>query len=679
MKYRAFALTVLAAVPANAYVQNWNPNADPSEALRRLERRQDSCPSANPVSCSAVDSKLPSNFCCGPDDGKETTCLSLDQSSSAICCPKGQTCNAIGTIGCDVDLMDASKNSGPFFTTRLNDKLPTCGDLCCPFGYACANQNGQNVCILDQSRAGPATTTRVTSTTSATVTSTSTSTSSASSIDSINPPPKKDTTNFSAGVFFAGFFPGIVVGVLATLAWVVCTKRHTKAPNTRGLHMEGNGARPYISNPIKDSHHSNERSDFLSRTRSRAKSMFSTHRRSRTVDSTDFWNAKMPTPPANNNVPINYVNNMPDVPVTPARRVARYSSNENFSRAVQDYEKEGFSPMSPSLAVSDPNRPETIRIYSPELAQEQQDNAPPVPAMPVAAIPPLRGMNTQRRISPPYGAAELQRPRRDSGTGMDGFGSPFRTPEKRPEIQRNNTPSLHATYHDAATLDSPDDQREQIPQMLTPLRYDPNPTRLAPSAAALAAASRLSKAQQGLPSQQRNPKQSQPQPQAQAQPTIPPRPQDKPSKPPRPETQISDFDFDAGLNHDHDRDRDEPPSPTDHPTSPPRKAYESQALANPYAPAAPPPRANPGSTFDNMLPAPQSQSQSQLQPQFDAGSNGKKDKHATNATTFTTMLNTIGWPDPGDQLSQVPAVPRVDVSKVGGKVGGKAKGKKGMI
>ncbi|KAK5079648.1 hypothetical protein LTR70_009264 [Exophiala xenobiotica] len=660
MKYWAFALTVLAAVPANAY-----PNTDPSEALRRLERRQDSCPSTNPVSCSAVDSKLPSNFCCGPSDGEETACLSLDESSSAICCPKGQTCNAIGTIECDVGLMDASKNSGPFFTTRLNDKLPTCGDLCCPFGYACANQNGQNVCILDQSRAGPATTTKVTSTTSATMTSTSTSTSSASSIDSINPPPKKDASNFSAGVFCAGFFPGIVVGVLATLAWVVFTKRHNKAPNTRGLHMEGNGARPYISNPIKDSRHSNQRSDFLSRTRSRAKSMFSTHRRSRTVDSTDFWNAKMPTPPANTNVPINYVNDMPNVPVTPARRVARYSSNENFSRAMSEYEKEEFSPMSPPSAVSDPNRPETIRIYSPDLAQEQQDNAPPVPAMPLAAIPPLRGMNTQRRISPPYGAAEPQRPRRDSGTAMDGFGSPFRTPEKRPEIQRNNTPSLHATYHDAATLDSPDDQREQIPQMLTPLRYDPNPTRLAPSKAALAAASRLSKAQQGLPSQQRNPKQSQ------AQPTVPARPQNKPSRPPRPETQISDFDFDAGLNHDHDRL--EPPSPTDHPTSPPREAYKSQALANPYAPAPPPPRADPGSTFDNMLPG--SQSQSQSQPQFEAGGNGKKDKHATNATTFTTMLNTIGWPDPGDQLSKVPAVPRVDMAKVGGK----AKGKKGMI
>jgi len=649
MKYWAFALTVLAAVPANAYVQNRNTVANPSEALRKLERREDSCPSTNSVSCSAVDSNLPSDFCCGPSDGKETTCLSLDQSSSAICCPKGDTCNAIGPITCDVALMDASNNAGPFFTTRLNDELPTCGDLCCPFGYACANQNGQNVCVMDKSRAGPATTTKVTSTTSATVTSTSAATSSVSSIDSTNPPPKKETTNFSAGVFFAGFFPGILVGVLATLAWVIYTKRHTKPVNTRGLNVEGQGARPYISNPIKDFGHSNERSDFLSRTRSRAKSMFSTHRRSRTVDSTDYWNAKMPTPPANNNVPVNYVNDMPDVPVTPARRVARYSSNENFSRAMPDFEKEQFSSDNPPSTVSDPNRPETIRIYSPDLAQEHQDHAPPMPAMPLAAIPPLRGMNTQRRISPPYGGTEPQR-RRDSGTGIDGFGSPFRTPEKRPEIQRNNTPSLHATYHDAATLDSSEDQREQIPQMLTPLRYDPNPTKFAaPSAAALAAVSRLSKAQQGLPSQQQNPKA------AQAQPIVPPRPQNKPSKPPRPETQVSDFDFDAGLAHDHEDE-------TSLPTSPPREAYKSQALANPYAP----PRANPGSTFDSMLPA--------AAADADAG---KKDKHATNATTFTTMLTTIGWPDPGDQLGNVPAVPKVDMTKASTQK--QAKGKKGMI
>lgn len=645
MRYWAFALTALATLPANAYVQNWNTNSTPSEALRRLERREDECPSSsNPVSCAAVDSDLPSNFCCGAD----TVCQSIDQSSSAICCPAGKSCDSISIINCDLNLMDASQNPGPVFTTRLNDKLPTCGDQCCPFGYTCATQGGTSICILDKSKAGPATTTRVTSTSSATVTSTPTRV--ASGIDSNNPPPTKETTNFPVGVFFAGFFPGIVVGILATLAWVVFTKRHTKAPNTRGLNMEGNGARPYISNPIMDSRHSNERSDFLSRTRSRARSMFSTHRRSRTVDSTDFWNAKMPTPPANNNVPINYVNDMPDVPVTPARRVARYRSEDDISRTIPDFEKEDYSPVSPPSAVSDPNRPETIRIYSPDLVQEHQRNAPPMPAMPLAAVPPLRGMNSQRRISPPYGAAELQRPRRDSGTGMDRFGSPFQTPEKKPEFQRNNTASLHATYHDITTLDpnSPEDQRQPAPQTLTPARYDPSAT-IAPSAAALAASSRLSKAQQNLPLQQNN------------QPTIPPRPEGKPPKPARPETQLSDFDFDEGLHHGHDRAY----SPTC-PTSPPREAYKSQALSNPYAQTQAPARVDPGSTFDSMLSAPGSQ--------YDPK---KKDKHATNATSFTTMLNTIGWPDPGDQM---PAVPKLDMSKVKAGQGkqAKAKGKKGL-
>ena len=555
--------------------------------------------------------------------------------------------------------MDASKNAGPFFSTRLNDKLPTCGDQCCPFGYACAKQGDTNICVLDKSKAGPATTTKVTSTASATVTSSPTSVS--SGINSNDPPPVKETNNFPVGVFFAGFFPGIVVGVLSALAWVVLTKRHTKAPNTRGLNMDGNGGRPYISNPIQNAQHSNERSDFLSRTRSRAKSMFSTHRRSRTVDSIDFWNAKMPTPPPNNNVPINYVNDMPDVPVTPARRVARYPSEENFSRAIPDHEKEDYSPVSPPSAVSDPNRPETIRIYSPDLVQNQQSNTQPMPIMPLAAVPPLRGMNTQRRISPPYGIGpiEPQRPRRDSGTGLERFGSPFQTPEKKPEIQRNNTPSLHATYHDVATLHSPESPQQQGPQTLTPARYNPYAAAtLAPSAAALAAAARLSKAHQALPSQQRN------------QPLVPPRPQNQNQGEPtkaRPETALSDFDFDEGLHPNYvvnPSDSDSSLFPVQ-PISPPRDAYKSQALGNPYAynESSTTQRADPSSTFDNMPGA-------TLDPK-------RKDKHATNGTSFTSMLRSIDFPDPLKASGNVPAVPKLNLAKVNG--GKKAKGKKGMI
>ena len=620
MKCWAVALTALAAWQVHAQPQNRETSA---EALRKLQRRADTCPSDKPVSCKSVDSQLPGNFCCGSG----TTCQSVDRSSSAICCPSDGDCGTIAIINCDLALMDASKHTGPIYTTKLSGKLPTCGDKCCPFGYTCGEDGGSPVCKLNKDDAGPATTTKVTTTASATATSSSTAAAKASGIDSKNPPPEKKSS-FSAGAFFAGFFPGILVGVLATLAWVVLTKRNKKPADTRGLNTQGHG-RPYISAPMQDTRQSNERTDFLGRTRSRARSMFSVHQRSRTVDSSEIWGGpKIPTPPPNANIPVNYINDMPDVPVTPARRVARHHSDDDIARSANDWEKADFSPVSPE--VSDPNRPETIRIYSPEMSQ-QQNNAPPMPQMPTAAIPPLRGMNTQRRVSPDYGSAlPPQRPRRDSGTAMGTFGSPFQTPEKKPTIANNNTPSMYATYHDVATAGA---QVEPVPQTLTPARYDPNADKLAPSAAATLAASRLSEAQRNLPSQRQD------------KPVIPPRPQARQQNH-RPETQYSEFDFDHGIDH-------EPESPRMQ--SPPREAYKSQAVANPYAP-----KVNPNSTFDNMIP----------QAQFEKSN---KDKHATNATTFTTMLRNVGIPDPGNQLGGgVPQVPKLDLSKVKGN--GKGKG-----
>lgn len=321
----------------------------------------------------------------------------------------------------------------------------------------------------------------------------------------------------------------------------------------------------------------------------------------------------MPTPPTDNNIPINYVNQMPDVPVTPARRVARYNS-EDFVRAAPE-EKSGFSPVSPE-SVRNPDR-STSRIYSPELSQQHHTNAPAIPNVPVAAVAPLRGMNTQRRISPPAGTFDHYLQRRDSGTGMDNFGSPFNTPGKKPQINNNTTKSVYATY----------DSIETPQETLTPARYDPNPV-LAPSAAAMAASSRLNDSNQ---------------------PVVPPRPYGKSSK--RPETQVSDFDFDAGLDRG-------PPSPV-YAQSPPREAYKSQVVGNPYMQ-----RANPSSTFDTFL------------PNHDFTST--KDKHATNTTTFTHMLKEAGIPDSGNQL---PEMPKLDVHKYQqqGDREKRGKGKKGMI
>jgi hypothetical protein len=91
------------------------------------------CPLSNRTSCAAVDSKLPSDFCC-PDG---TSCKSFDSSSSALCCQHGSDCSTIDTISCNVTLQDVTKNaSAMVMTTRLNDSLGDCGVWgCCPFGY----------------------------------------------------------------------------------------------------------------------------------------------------------------------------------------------------------------------------------------------------------------------------------------------------------------------------------------------------------------------------------------------------------------------------------------------------------------------------------------------------------------------------------------------------------------
>lgn len=614
MGIRSVAIAISFIISTNAFLQN-RDNVHSSKFLHGLQVR-DTCPSEQPVSCSAVDSKLPNNFCCGSG----TICQSIDRSSSAICCPSGKDCSQIATIQCDVSLQNPEGgNLGPIFTTKLNGTLPSCGNnTCCPFGYACGKNGNDNICTLNKADAGAASTTKVTSTTSATATSTPTT--GQKGIDSNDPPAKKESS-FSAGAFFAGFFPGILVGALAVLAWVVLTKRNNKSVDSRGLNLRGHGARPFISHPVMNQRQSNERSDFLGRSRSRARSLFSSNRHTRTMTTPEILAAKMPTPPANGGVPVNYINDMPDVPITPHRRIGY--SHDDMHPAVIDNEKRDISPA--SADVSQPHDRETIRIYSPEMNQQQKD-APFMPEAPMASIPPLRGMNSQRRLSP------SPPPRRDSGLGMDGrLGTPYKTPEKKPTVVNQHTPSMYATYHDATTVDSPEEEH-RIPQTLTPARYDPKAT-VSPLTAAAPAASRLSKAQQSLPSQQQRP-------------VIPPRPDARLKK--RPETQYSeDFDFDDGLDPGY--------SPTMQ--SPPREAYKSQAVSNPYMQ----PRADPTSTFDDMIPAAPS-------TKFDKT---KQDKHATNATTFTAMLQRVGFPDPG---SQMPPVPQLDMSKVNA-----AKGKKGMF
>ncbi|KAL4891736.1 hypothetical protein BDV59DRAFT_181651 [Aspergillus ambiguus] len=98
------------------------------------------CP-ASYSKCS--NANLPDNFCCPTS----ATCVSLDEGSSVICCPEGHSCDYIEPISCNVQLQNAALHpKNAVKTTKLNGRLPTCGDSCCPFGYSC---QGNNLCAMD--------------------------------------------------------------------------------------------------------------------------------------------------------------------------------------------------------------------------------------------------------------------------------------------------------------------------------------------------------------------------------------------------------------------------------------------------------------------------------------------------------------------------------------------------
>ncbi|GKT40867.1 uncharacterized protein ColSpa_01048 [Colletotrichum spaethianum] len=83
-------------------------------------------------------------FCCPSD----TTCLVLAEKTTALCCPKGASCDIISPIICDITAQDVVENpTSPIHTTKLKEALPSCGSRCCPFGYTC---RGGSACVLNQ-------------------------------------------------------------------------------------------------------------------------------------------------------------------------------------------------------------------------------------------------------------------------------------------------------------------------------------------------------------------------------------------------------------------------------------------------------------------------------------------------------------------------------------------------
>ncbi|EFQ29802.1 uncharacterized protein GLRG_04946 [Colletotrichum graminicola M1.001] len=64
-------------------------------------------------------------FCCPSD----TTCLVLAENTTALCCPKGASCDVISPIICDITAQNVIENpTSPIHTTKLKESLPSCGN-----------------------------------------------------------------------------------------------------------------------------------------------------------------------------------------------------------------------------------------------------------------------------------------------------------------------------------------------------------------------------------------------------------------------------------------------------------------------------------------------------------------------------------------------------------------------
>ncbi|KAL9614289.1 MAG: hypothetical protein Q9167_001245 [Letrouitia subvulpina] len=221
----------------------------------------------------------------------------------------------IAPLTCDLNAQNATLHPiNPLHSTDLGGTLQKCGSNCCPKGFACSN--GQ--CLMQtapQSSAKPSSSKPATSNSGASTAKPASSTvsSSASASASKTPGPTSASNSespivgavhcekFPASAVLIGFFPGILLGALLTVAAIVCIGRRRAKKEHED---EINSVAATVSDPIYQDNNA-FRTDFLRRESksrysnrtSRVRSLFS---RSPTLKSnTAGHNRSVPkTPPS---------------------------------------------------------------------------------------------------------------------------------------------------------------------------------------------------------------------------------------------------------------------------------------------------------------------------------------------------------------------------------------------
>ena len=285
-----------------------------AQAMGLLSRASSSCSVANFTPCS----QMPSDFCCPPG----SQCQVFNNAASVVCCPTGLDCKSIAPITCDLTQQNATLHpSNQLHSTDLTGSLEACGNACCPKGFSC--QNGQcnmGASASSSSAAASSTVSKASATASKASTSSSkpasatpnpssASSSKASTQTSSHPtssassqPLSQNGTahahcdKFPATAIIAGFFPGLLLGILLTFLAIICLGRHR---SSRRESSDLGSVAATVSDPIYMPENNAFRTDFLRRQsqsndrRSRVRSIFS---RSPTIRNTDGAGRSITTP-----------------------------------------------------------------------------------------------------------------------------------------------------------------------------------------------------------------------------------------------------------------------------------------------------------------------------------------------------------------------------------------------
>ncbi|KAF2645813.1 hypothetical protein P280DRAFT_130098 [Massarina eburnea CBS 473.64] len=218
----------------------------PVQASSLLLRQSQQCGGVSGLKQCGGD--FPSDFCCG----ENLTCAQVNTTDvkSVICCPKGESCDAIQPVPCDVSLYNATLHpDNQIHISATNDvKLSTCGTQCCPLGYAC----NSGICTASKQKPLPS---------SSSPTPSATDPASASQTTGCLAAPVSNSVNFDGKSFAAGFFPGIIIGALGVIGLMWIIKKRRDSDNKRYSGDFGHVART-ISDPIYDPMLTN-RTDFI--------------------------------------------------------------------------------------------------------------------------------------------------------------------------------------------------------------------------------------------------------------------------------------------------------------------------------------------------------------------------------------------------------------------------------